>query len=153
MPTPTTSSHFVLMNAPSDTRRWTIAIRQPNARAVVHAGKDMAPSPRGRAETEPKTLILGAVDKKRDEGLSYADGKTLCVFLNADVGNRRWPANDVARGLPDSLYFKAIWVVERVDIVPFVYQVANLDVSKRDAPVMHVRIAKEFASRTVTWVQ
>ena len=57
-------------------------------------------SPRGRAETEPKTLILGAVDKKRDEGLSYADGKTLCVFLNADVGNRRWPANDVARGLP-----------------------------------------------------
>ena len=56
-------------------------------------------------------------------------------------------------GSQNSLYFKAIWVVERVDIVPFVYQVANLDVSERDAPVMHVRIAKEFASRTVTWVQ
>jgi hypothetical protein len=35
------SSPFALMNTPSDTRRWAIAIRQPWAWAVVHAGKDV----------------------------------------------------------------------------------------------------------------
>jgi hypothetical protein len=50
-------------------------------------------------KTEPKTLILREVDKKREKGAAYADGKTLCVFLNADIGNRRWRPNEVARGL------------------------------------------------------
>ena len=74
--------------------------------AVAQTEHVMVPSPRGRVETEPKTLILRAVDKKRRNGAAYADGKTLCVFLNADVGNRTWRPNEVARELPDPLYFK-----------------------------------------------
>jgi hypothetical protein len=76
----------------------------------------MAPSPSGRVEPEPKALILRAVDKKRDKGVAYADLKTLCVFLNADVGNRTWHPNKVTRELPNPLYFKNVWVIglERV---------------------------------------
>jgi len=123
--------------------------------AVAQIEHTMAPSPRGRVETEPKTLILREVDKKRNKGAAYADGKTLCVFLNADVGNRTWSPNEVARELPDPLYFKDVWVVgfERVDEGDYVYQIAHLDVSGGDAPVMHVRVAKDFTSWTVTWVQ
>jgi hypothetical protein len=73
------------------------ATREPVA-LLEHA---VAPSPHGRVEVEPGTLILKAVAKKRDKGAAYADGKTLCVFLNADVRYTKWPANEVACKLPD----------------------------------------------------
>jgi hypothetical protein len=84
--------------------------------AVAQIEHVMVPGARGRVETEPKTLILRAVAKKRHKGATYPDGKTLCVFLNADVGNRTWRPNEVARELPDPLYFKDVWVIgfERV---------------------------------------
>src|SRR5262249_19889180 len=68
--------------------------------------------PRLRAGQTPdaETLILKAIDQKRDKGgAAYAAGKTLIVFLDAGAGT--WFPNRVARRLPDPLHFAAVWVV------------------------------------------
>jgi hypothetical protein len=116
--------------------------------AVAQIEHVMVPSPHGSVETEPKTLILRAVDKKRDKGAAYADGKTLCVFLNTDVGNRTWCPNEVARALPDPLYFKDVWVVgfANAEGGEYAYDVVLLDLSDGDAPIIRLRIAKDFTS-------
>jgi hypothetical protein len=123
--------------------------------AVAQTEHVMVPSPRSRDTADLKTLILKAVESKRDNGEAYACGKTLVVFLNADVANKRWHPNEVARQLPDPLYFKDVWVVgfEQVDEEGYVYQVVHLDASKGNAPIMHVRVAKDFTSWTATRVQ
>jgi hypothetical protein len=115
----------------------------------------MVRSRHGRSETDLKTLILEKVEKKRTKGEAYASGKTLVVFLNEDVGNRVWFPNEVARRLPDPLYFNAVWVIgfEKIDGGDYIYQAVHLDVSDGDALVVRVRIAKDFASWTVTRVQ
>ena len=88
-------------------------------------------------------------------GLVLASGKTLVVFLHEDVGNRVWFPNEVARRLPDPLYFNAVWVIgfERIGAGDYIYQVVHLDVSDGDALVVRVRIAKDFASWKVKRVQ
>jgi hypothetical protein len=123
--------------------------------AVAQTEHVMVTSPRSREEADLKTLILRAVQQKRDKGEAYASGKTLVVFLNADVANRMWHPNEVARQLPDTLYFKAVWVVglEMVDSREYVYNVVHLDISEGDAPVIRVRIAEDFASWIATRVQ
>ena len=123
--------------------------------AVAKTEHVMVRSRHGRSDADLKTLILKVVEKKLAKGEAYAKEKTLIVFLNEDVGNRPWFPNKVAQELPKPLHFKDVWVVgfERVDEGDHLYQVAHLDVSDGDAPVMRVRVAKEFASWTVTWVQ
>ncbi len=85
-------------------------------------------------------------------GESYAAGKTLVVYLAA---KGEWRANVVARQLPNPLFFAGVYVVsrERIEAGEYVYAVAFLDVSEGNAPVMRVRIAKDFASWKVTRVQ
>src|SRR5437763_348436 len=51
-------------------------------------------------ELDGKTLILEAINQKREKGgKAYASGKTLVVFLDAGAGE--WFPNKVARELPD----------------------------------------------------
>lgn len=116
--------------------------------AVAHTEHVMVRSRHGRSDADHKTLILKAVEKKLAKGEAYAKEKTLIVFLNEDVGNRPWFPNKVAQELPKPLHFEAVWVAafERLDEGDYVYQVVHLDVSEGDAPVMRVRIAKDFAS-------
>jgi hypothetical protein len=123
--------------------------------AEVKTEHVMVRSRDGRSEADLKTLILGRVEKKRANGEAYASGKTLVVFLDEDVGGRVWFPNEVARGLPDPLYFNAVWVVglEPMEAGEYVYTVVHLDVSDGDALVVRVRIAKDFASWTVRRVQ
>jgi hypothetical protein len=123
--------------------------------AVAKTEHVMVRSRHGQSDADLKTLILERVEKKLAKGEGYAKEKTLIVFLNEDVGNRVWLPNKVAQELPKPLHFEAVWVVgfERVDEGGRVYQVVHLDVSEGDAPVMRVRIAKDFTSWMVKRVQ
>jgi hypothetical protein len=123
--------------------------------AVAQTEHVMIASHRGSEEPDVKTLVLRAVEKKRANGEAYATGKTLVVFLNADVANKIWWASEVARQLPEPLYFKGVWLVglECMEAGEYVYNVVHLDVSDGHAPTMRVRVAKDFASWTATRVQ
>ena len=123
--------------------------------AVAKTEHVMVRSRHGRSDTDLETLILQRVEKKLTKGEAYAKEKTLIIFLDEDVGNRAWFPNRVAQELPKPHHFKAVWVVsfEGVDEGDYVYQVVHLDVSEGNASVMRVRIAKDFASWTVTRVQ
>jgi hypothetical protein len=107
-----------------------------------------------REGADAQALILEAIEKKRAMGEPYASGKTLVVFLDADVGE--WFPNRVARALPDPLHFATVWVVsflKRTDDGEYVYGVTHLDVSKGNAPTFLVRIAKDFDAWEVEGVQ
>jgi len=65
----------------------------------------MVPRLRAGQTDDAETLILKAIDQKRDKGgAAYAAGKTLIVFL--DAGADTWFPNRVARRLPRSLAFR-----------------------------------------------
>ena len=98
-------------------------------------------------------LILHAIGKKHSKGgAAYASGKTLVVFLDA-VG--RWLPDLVAQKLPEPLHFEAVWVVSLhgVKADEYVYDVARLDVSRRNAPAWCVCIGADFNSWVVSPVQ
>jgi hypothetical protein len=105
-------------------------------------------------DADLKTRILKKIEDKRAKGETYAAGKTLVVFLNADGGNGLWIPNEIARQLPDPLYFKAVWIVglQKVEEGEYVYHVVHLDISDDDAPIMRVRVARNFTSWTATRV-
>jgi hypothetical protein len=123
--------------------------------ALAQTEHVMVVAPRDREETDVETLILSAVEEKRAKSEAYAAGKTLVVFLNAAFANGVWRPNEVARRLPEPLYFKGVWVVglQCVQAGEYVYNVVHLDISSGSAPHARVRVTKDFASWTVTRLQ
>ncbi len=102
-------------------------------------------------DLDAETLILRAVNKKQKKGAAYASGKTLAVLLE-DGGE--WIPNKVAKQLPE-LDFEAVWVIglQGVQDGEYVYNVTRLDLSRGNAPVWRVRIAKDFDDWNVDLVQ
>ena len=114
----------------------------------------MVPRLRAGQADDAETLILKAIDQKRDKGdAAYAAGKTLIVFLDAGAGT--WFPNRVARRLPDPLHFAAVWVVglQGVEASEYVYGVTNLDLIEGNAPTLLVRIKEDFGAWEVTRTQ
>jgi|SRR5215470_537963 len=114
----------------------------------------MVPRLRAGQTPDAETLILKAIDQKRDKGgAAYAAGKTLIVFLDAGAGTL-FP-NRVARRLPDPLHFAAVWVValQGVEAGEYVYGVTNLDLTEGNAPTLLVRINEDFGAWEVTRTQ
>jgi hypothetical protein len=114
----------------------------------------MVPRLRTGQVADAHTLILEKVEQKRNKGgAAYATGKTLVVFLEADVGE--WFPNRVARGLPQPLYFATAWVVglRGVEAGEYVYNVTHLDMSQGNVPAFIVRIAKNFDTWSVKRIQ
>jgi hypothetical protein len=114
----------------------------------------MVPRLRAGQTEDAETLILKAIDQKRDKGgAAYAAGKTLIVFLDAGAGT--WFPNRVARRLPDPLHFAAVWVVglQGVEAGKYVYGVTNLDLTEGNAPTLLVRINEDFGAWEVTRTQ
>jgi hypothetical protein len=112
------------------------------------------PKHRANENNDAHTLILEAIEKKRNKGeAAYASGKTLVVFLNAKAGN--WHPNKVAWQLPEPLHFAAVWVVglQVIEGGKYVYGVTYLDVTKGDAPTFLVRINKDFHTWEVARIQ
>ena len=97
--------------------------------------------------SDAETLILKAIQDKCRKGPTYGRGKTLIVFLNADVG--AWSPNSVARRLPDPLHFAAVWVVSLEGVVggERVYALTDLNLAHGG---LHVRISENFDAWTVT---
>jgi hypothetical protein len=85
--------------------------------------------------------------------VAYASGKTLVVFLNA--GGGKWFPNKVAKQLPETLDFEAVWVVGRHggDADEYTYNVTRLDLSRGNAPAWMVRIGKDFNTWEVVPIQ
>jgi hypothetical protein len=114
----------------------------------------MVPRLRAGQTDDAETLILKAIDQKRDKGgAAYAAGKTLIVFLDAGAGT--WFPNRVARRLPDPLHFAAVWVVglQGVEAGKYIYGVTNLDLTEGNAPTLLVRIKEDFGAWEVTRTQ
>ena len=104
-------------------------------------------------ELDADALILRAVRNKQKKGAAaYASGKTLVVLLE-DGG--KWFPNKVAKQLPAPLLFDAVWVVgiHGVEDDEYRYNVTRLDLSRGNAPVWRVRIAKGFDDWQVELVQ
>lgn len=103
-----------------------------------------------------EALILKAIAGKQAKGgAAYASGKTLVVFANAG-DHTRWFPNRVARELPGTFDFAAVWVVALQTIEAdgaYVYGVTLLDLSVGNAPTFLVRIAPDFGSWVVGQIQ
>jgi hypothetical protein len=103
-----------------------------------------------------EALILTAIARKQAKGgAAYASGKTLVVFLNAG-DHAKWFPNRVARQLPGTVDFAAVWVVALQTVEAhgaYVYGVTLLDLSAGNAPVFLVRIAPDFGSWVVGQIQ
>jgi len=58
----------------------------------------------------------------------------------------KWFPNKVAKHLPETLYFEAVWVVglQKVEAGEYVYGVTRLDLSRGNVPIWIVRIGKNF---------
>ena len=99
-------------------------------------------------------LILTAVRHKESKGKTYAEGKTLVVFLNAGLGE--WHPNKIARALPPG-DFSTVWVVglnHIEDSGAYVYGVTCIRTgTAQPAPVWHVRIDPTFGSWSVKQLQ
>jgi hypothetical protein len=92
-----------------------------------------------------EALILTAIERKQSKGAApYASGKILVVFSNANGG--KWFPNKVAKRLPETLYFKEVWVVslQSVKAGEYAYGVTLLDLSDGNAPTWSIRIGKDF---------
>jgi hypothetical protein len=103
-----------------------------------------------------EALILDAIDHKRLKGgEAYARGKTLVVFFDAGTAAGRWTPNKVAQRLPQPVYFATVWVVALIDVEDgeYVYSATNLDVSEGDAPILSVRISRDFDAWDVMRIQ
>lgn len=108
--------------------------------------------PQGEGELEAR--IIAAVKHKADKGPEYAKGRTLVVFSDA---RGMWHPNKVARAIAGTHGFNGVWVVAlngaAIAEGRYAYDVAELDVSRGDAPVMRVTLAEDFGSWTVEPVQ
>jgi hypothetical protein len=115
----------------------------------------MVPRLREGQTGDAAVLILNAIQRKCQRGAAYASGKMLIVFLEAGPAAGNWSPDRVARQLPKPLNFATAWVValQCVKDGEYVYGVAHLDVSEGDAPMLLVRIAKEFNAWRVTRIQ
>jgi len=119
----------------------------------------LVPSARAGEGKDADALILEAIEHKQKGGPAYASGKTLVVFLNAAAGE--WFPNKVAKQLPETLAFDAVWVVgllreplagpqqaagggQGVEAREYVYSVTRLDLRPGNAPTWRVRITKDF---------
>jgi hypothetical protein len=103
-----------------------------------------------------EALILKAIARKQAKGgAAYASGKTLVVFSNAG-DHTKWFPNRVARQLPGTVDFAAVWVVALQTVEAdgaYVYDVTLLDLSAGNAPTFLVRIAPDFGSWVVGQIQ
>jgi hypothetical protein len=103
-----------------------------------------------------ESLILKAIARKQAKGgAAYASGKNLVVFLNAG-DHTKWFPNRVARQLPGTVDFAAVWVVALQTAEAdgaYVYGITLLDLSARNAPTFLVRIAPDFGSWVVGQIQ
>ena len=114
----------------------------------------LVPRFRGKEAEDAGVLVLKAIERKQKKGgAAYASGKTLVVFLYAAAG--KWCPNTVAKHLPETLYFEAVWVVglQSVEAGGYVYGVTLLDLSRGDVPIWFVRIGKDFDAWEVEPVQ
>jgi hypothetical protein len=114
----------------------------------------MVPPAAVGAPVNGEALILKAIAEKCAKGgKAYASGKTLVVFNESGAG--AWKPNRIARQLPKPLHFAAVWVVglQGVENGSYVYGVANLDLSRGDAPAFRVCISPDFDSWDVTTIQ
>jgi hypothetical protein len=114
----------------------------------------LVPRTRGGEADDVAALILKAVARKQSKGgAAYASGKILVVFLNAAGGE--WYPNTVAKQLPETLYFREVWVVglQSVTAGEYVYAATLLDLSDGNAPTWRVRIGKDFYAWEVEPIQ
>ncbi len=114
----------------------------------------LVPSARGGETEDAGELILEAISRKQSKGgKAYASGKTLVVLLNAAAG--KWLPTKVARQVPEEIDFETVWVVglQGVKDGEHVYGVTRLDLSRGNAPVWLVRIAKDFDGWEVEPIQ
>ena len=152
----------VVVNAMTEPDRFWLSSDPLGGDGIIHdkeTGETWAtehvfvPEPRTGDSDRVEPLILHAIGKKhRKGGAAYASGKTLVVFLDA-VG--RWLPDLVAQQLPEPLHFEAVWVVSLhgVKADEYVYDVARLDVGRRNAPAWCVCIGAGFNSWVVSPVQ
>jgi hypothetical protein len=114
----------------------------------------LVPRVRGGEDADTEALILEAIGHKQNKGgAAYASGKTLLVFLDAVGG--KWFPNKVAKQLPETLDFSAVWVMglQGVEAGQYVYGVTLLDLSRGDAPAWRVRIGEDFDTWKVEEIQ
>lgn len=109
-------------------------------------------APVGRNQDEPMILILEKIEHKNDP--KY-DGKTLVVLFNDGGTGAAWYPNKVARALPASLPFDAVWVMvlQAVRDGAYVYGVTWLHLGFGNAPTWRVCIAPDFDSWEVEHIQ
>lgn len=101
-----------------------------------------------------ESQISLAIERKQSKGgASYASGKTLVVFLNAE-GAEPWYPKKVAQLLP-MVDFVDVWVLglQTVEAGMYVYNVTELDWRQGNAMVWRVHIAKSFDGWEVEQIQ
>jgi hypothetical protein len=103
---------------------------------------------------DAKALILDAINHKQRNGEAYCRGKTLVVFLDTPAAGR-WFPNEIAKALPNSLWFAAVWVVgfSNVEAGSYTYNLTLLDVTDGNAPAFLLRIAPDFGACQVEQIQ
>ena len=108
---------------------------------------------RGEAGDVASQILEAVAGKQKKGGAAYASGKILVVLLN--VAGGEWFPNKVAKQLPETLYFKEVWVVglQSVTAGRYVYGVTLLDLSDGNAPAWRVHIGKDFEAWEVESVQ
>ena len=114
----------------------------------------LVPTARGGEVVDVEALILKAIGLKQSKGdAAYASGKTLVVFLNAAGGT--WFPNKVAKRLPKTLHFEAVYVVglQGVETGEYIYGATHLDLSGGNAPTWRVRIGNDFEAWEVEPIQ
>ncbi len=84
------------MNAPSETQRWAIAIKQPNAWAVIHAGKDVE-NRSATAIHAYRPAVGHRVYIHSCKGMMRAEYERAAEFM-AKIGVRCPAPDELARG-------------------------------------------------------
>ena len=111
--------------------------------------------PAGKSANVEALILKAIAGKQAKGGAAYASGKTLVVFSTA--GDRtRWVPSRVARQLPGTVDFAAVWVLTLQMVEAdgaYVYGVTLLDLSEGNAPTFLVRIAPDFGSWVVGQIQ
>lgn len=149
-------------NSRTEADRMTFCSDPTGGDGIIYDTKDqhtwltehvVVPSIVGGEGVDIEALVLEAINQKNGKGKAYASGKTLVVFQTARGEN--WHPNRVAKQLPDPLHFDDVYVVglRAVEDGSYVYQVTNLDVGAGNAPVLLVRISKDFDGWTVETIQ
>lgn len=84
------------VNAPSETQRWAIAIKQPNAWAVIHAGKDVE-NRSATAIRAYRPAVGHRVYIHSSKGMTRAEYERAAEFM-AKIGVRCPAPDELARG-------------------------------------------------------